>query len=175
MQYSLKFMVPTRLLHLKRSRSRSRPSAISSATVRDLAARLSRPSLAAGPALSGRGHGECRALAAPMARLQQKMQAAGTTGSAETSRHSPRDGLTAASRSPRCAGLSGHRIATTLARRAGYQRRDIRTTRLDRAHRCCSSAWKTTLQHRHAHRIPPQRPWSAPLIETGRGETIMIS
>jgi hypothetical protein len=27
-----------------------------------------------------------------MARLQQKMQAAGTTGSAETSRHSPRDG-----------------------------------------------------------------------------------
>jgi hypothetical protein len=39
-----------------------------------------------------RGRGECRELAAPMARLQQKTQAAVTTGSAETSRHSPHDG-----------------------------------------------------------------------------------
>ena len=39
-----------------------------------------------------RGHGECRALAAPMARLQQKKQAAVTTGSAENTRHSPRNG-----------------------------------------------------------------------------------
>jgi hypothetical protein len=45
--------------------------------------------------LKNRGRGECRELAAPMARLQKKMQAAGTTGSAETSRHSPRDGFTA--------------------------------------------------------------------------------
>ena len=30
-----------------------------------------------------------------MARLQQKMQAAGTTGSAENTRHSPRDGFNA--------------------------------------------------------------------------------
>jgi hypothetical protein len=34
-------------------------------------------------------------LAAPMARLQQKTQAAVTTGSAENTRHSPRDGFTA--------------------------------------------------------------------------------
>jgi len=40
-----------------------------------------------------RGRRECRELAAPMARLRKKMQAAGTTGSAETSRHSPRDGF----------------------------------------------------------------------------------
>jgi len=39
------------------------------------------------------GRGECRVLAAPMARLQQKTQAAGTTGSAETTRHSPRNGV----------------------------------------------------------------------------------
>jgi hypothetical protein len=45
--------------------------------------------------LKDRGRGECRELAAPMARLQKKMQAAGTTGSAETSRHSPHDGFTA--------------------------------------------------------------------------------
>ena len=35
------------------------------------------------------------ASAAPMARLQQKMQAAVTTGSAENIRHSPRDGVNA--------------------------------------------------------------------------------
>ncbi|WP_315742718.1 MULTISPECIES: hypothetical protein, partial [unclassified Bradyrhizobium] len=38
-------------------------------------------------------YGEGRELAAPMARLQKEKQAAVTTGSAETSRPSPRDGL----------------------------------------------------------------------------------
>jgi hypothetical protein len=47
---------------------------------------------------------------------------------------------TAASRSPRCAGLSGHRVRMMLSHQRGYQRRGIRTTRLDRAHQCCSSA-----------------------------------
>ena len=40
----------------------------------------------------GRGRRECRVLAAPMARLQQNAGGS-TTGSAETTRHSPRDGL----------------------------------------------------------------------------------
>ena len=44
-------------------------------------------------------------LAAPMARLQQKKQAAVTTGKAEAIRHSLRDGLAAYTRSPRSAGL----------------------------------------------------------------------
>ncbi|CCE05381.1 hypothetical protein BRAS3843_1380001 [Bradyrhizobium sp. STM 3843] len=41
------------------------------------------------------GRREGRELAAPMARLQQEKQAAVTTGSAETSRPSLRDGFTA--------------------------------------------------------------------------------
>ncbi|MGY3449091.1 hypothetical protein [Bradyrhizobium sp. USDA 4353] len=44
-------------------------------------------------------------LAAPMARLQKKKQAAVTTGSAENNRHSLRDGLHAYTQSPWCAGL----------------------------------------------------------------------
>ncbi|RTL97709.1 MAG: hypothetical protein EKK32_20265 [Bradyrhizobiaceae bacterium] len=66
-----------------------------------------------------------------MARLRKKMQAAGTTGSAETSRHSPRDGLHAYTQSPWCAGLSGHHCATLAHRRvipaSGY--RDAATSR----------------------------------------------
>ena len=54
-----------------------------------------RPSGAAACPLSeSRGRREGRALAAPVARLQKKMQAAGTTGSAETARPSPRNGFT---------------------------------------------------------------------------------
>jgi len=40
-----------------------------------------------------RGRRECRMLAAPMARLQQKKQAAVTTGKAGAIRHSLRDGF----------------------------------------------------------------------------------
>ena len=99
-----------------------------------------------------RGHGECRALAAPMARLRKKVQAAGTTSSAETSRHSPRDGFNG------CFAFSPVRrafwppCAMMLAHQRGYQRRDIRTTRLDRAHRCCSSAW---INHAATSTRPP--------------------
>ncbi|WP_316160909.1 hypothetical protein [Bradyrhizobium sp. SZCCHNRI20481] len=52
-------------------------------------------------ALSGnRGRREGRALAAPVARLRKKMQAAGTTGLAEHTRPSLRNGLTIYTRSP---------------------------------------------------------------------------
>ncbi|WP_315762181.1 MULTISPECIES: hypothetical protein [unclassified Bradyrhizobium] len=40
----------------------------------------------------------------------KKMQAAGTTGAAGSTRHSLRDGLTAYTWSPWCAGLSGHHV-----------------------------------------------------------------
>src|SRR4051812_22810875 len=40
----------------------------------------------------------------------KKMQAAGTTGSAENVRHPPRDGFNAYTWSPRCTGLFGHRV-----------------------------------------------------------------
>ncbi len=89
----------------------------------------------------------------------KKMQAAGTTGSAETSRHSPRDGFDGCfAFSPVLRAFWPPCAQCAFAHYAGHQRRDARTTRLDRAHRRCSSAWRTTLQHRHAHRIPPQRP-----------------
>jgi hypothetical protein len=45
-----------------------------------------------------------------LARLRKKMQAAGTTGSAETSRHSPRDGFNGCFAFSPCAGLVGHRV-----------------------------------------------------------------
>ena len=62
--------------------------------------------------LKERGRGECRVQAAPMARLQQKKQAAVTTGSARTSGIPRAMVLTAASCSPWCAGLvSHHRLA----------------------------------------------------------------
>ena len=99
--------------------------------------------------LEDRGRGECRELAAPMARLQKKMQAAGTTGSAETSRHSPRGWLERLLRVlPGAPGFLATVCATTRKRVArGYQRRDIRTTRLDRAHRAVRPRGSTTLQH----------------------------
>src|ERR1700759_4854639 len=54
-----------------------------------------------------RGRRECRALASPMARLQQVTQAAGTTGSAEHPAF-PARWVTAYTCSPWCAGLLGH-------------------------------------------------------------------
>jgi hypothetical protein len=48
-----------------------------------------------------RGRRECRELAAPMARLQNKKQAAVTTGSAKITRHSLRNGFTGYTYSPR--------------------------------------------------------------------------
>ena len=60
--------------------------------------------LLASPSQRG-GRRECRVQAAPMARLQQKKQAAVTTGKAGTSRHSLRDGFTAYTCAPRSPGL----------------------------------------------------------------------
>ena len=97
----------------------------------------SRPSSAtAMPCRKARGRGECRMLAAPMslkklARLQQKTQAAVTTGSAETTGIPRAMVLTPISCSPRCTGLVGHRARMMLLASArGYQRRGIRTIRL---------------------------------------------
>ena len=90
----------------------------------------SRPSSAISvPTRTARGRGECRMLAAPMARLQQRTQAAVTTGSAETTgipramvltliRDLPGDRLS-------CPRLR-QRAVSTLRR---HQHRDARTTR----------------------------------------------
>ena len=108
-----------------------------------------------------------------------KTQAAVTTGSAEASGIPRAMVLTAASRSPRCAGLFGHRVRQrAYPRCAGHQRRDARTTRLDRAHQRRSSA---RMNHA-ATSIRPPHPASTsvttakrPSCETGRGHTTMIS
>ncbi|MGY4304785.1 hypothetical protein ACVIJ6_002028 [Bradyrhizobium sp. USDA 4369] len=83
---------------------------------------------------TNRGRGEGRALAAPVARLRKRMQAAGTTGLAGHARPSPRDGFNgcfAFSLVHRACWPPCARCAHT--HRAGYQHRDIRTARLDRA------------------------------------------
>ncbi len=124
------------------------------------------------PPLRRRGHGECRALAAPMARLQKKSRRQSPQVQPRTPGIPRAMVLTAASRSPRCAGLSGHRIAQrACARCAGHQHRDARTTRLDRAHQRRSSA---RLSHAATSTRPPH-PASTfvttakrPSCETGR-------
>ncbi len=113
--------------------------------VRALQVRLSLP--------HKRGHREGRELAAPMARLQKKSRR-------QSPQVRPRHPglpcaivLTAASRSPRCAGLSGHRARQrACARCAGYLRRSIRTARLDRPHQARSS-FRTI----RVYRSPPLR------------------
>ncbi len=77
-------------------------------------AALMRPRCAACSLPQTRGRGECRALAAPMARLRKKVQAAGTTSSAETSRHSPRDGFPAYTFSPRGPAFLPPSLATLV-------------------------------------------------------------
>ena len=117
------------LLHFNRSRSRGA---------------FLRPSCTETCPLENRGHGECRELAAPMARQRKKMLAAGTTGSAETSRHSPRNGWNGCfAFSPVLRAFWPPSSALRIAhqRPTWHQRRDARTTRLDRAHRRRSSAW----------------------------------
>ena len=96
-----------------------------------------RPSFANIHPLTDRGRRECRELAAPMARLQKEKQAAVTTGSAETSRHSPRDGFNVYTYSPWCAGLLAtiprvmRGIITALTPASGCQ--DDTTSRPPRA------------------------------------------
>ncbi len=136
--------------------------------------RALRPSCSDRPPLRRRGHGECRALAAPMARLQKKSRRQSPQVQPRTPGIPRAMVLTAASRSPRCAGLSGHRIAQrACAPCAGHQRRDARTTRLDRAHRRRSSA---RLSHAATSTRPPH-PASTfvttakrPSCETGRAD-----
>jgi hypothetical protein len=108
----------------------------------------------------------------------KKMLAAGTTGSAETSRHSPRDGFNG------CFAFSLVRRACwppwrmMLSHQRGYQRRGIRTTRLDRAHLCRSSAW---INHAATSTRPPHPASTSvttakrPSCEAGRRELIMDS
>ncbi len=77
------------------------------------------------------GRREGRAPAAPVARLLKKMQAAGTTGSAEIARPSLRDGLhaymQASWRSGFLAAMRDNALAHIVRR---YQRRGIRTLQL---------------------------------------------
>ena len=80
------------------------------------------------PPCRRRGRGECRALAAPMARLQRKKQAAVTTGSAEL-RHSPRDGFHAYGALSSVRRLSGHRHRRGSSPPIWHQHRDAGTTR----------------------------------------------
>ena len=115
-------------------------------------------------AIEDRGRREGRELAAPMARLQKEKQAAVTTGSAETSRPSLRDGFTAYSAlSPGTGFLAParvmrwhHRVATTLARCA-----DISTGMSGPRGLTVRSRLFVRAKHhaatRYAHRIPPPR------------------
>ena len=79
-----------------------------------------------------RGRRECRMQAAPMAGLQQKKQAAVTTGKAGTTGIPCAMVLTAASCSPWSARLDSLHRLWTRHPRAWSQRRGIRTTRLGR-------------------------------------------
>ncbi|WP_210267907.1 hypothetical protein [Bradyrhizobium aeschynomenes] len=80
--------------------------------------RTSRPSFALSTALHIEGRREGRALAAPVARLLKKMQAAGTTGLAENARPSLRDGFDG------CFAFSPvHRLLATVARATRERRR----------------------------------------------------
>jgi len=88
-----------------------------------------------------------------MARLQQKTQAAGTTGSAGASRHSPRDGLRLIRDLPGVRALLAT-VALQIARKAWPQRRGIRTTRFRSSVPMSSPARSSRAAHLHVHRIP---------------------
>jgi len=75
-------------------------------------------------------------LAAPMARLQQKKQAAVTTGKAGTTGIPCAMVLTAASCSPWSAGLNSLHRPRARHPKTWSQRRGIRTTRLGRPRGC---------------------------------------
>src|SRR3569833_3496915 len=130
------------------------------------------------PSFSGIGHPpddrgcrEDRELASPMARLQQKTQAAGTTGSAWLSRPSLRDGVTTYTRSSRGPAVLPPSPAMMRwhHRRLGIssgmpEPRDF-TVAPDR-----SSARDTRAATRHAHRIPHPpsvTPAKRPLVGPG--------
>ena len=77
-----------------------------------------RPSCAPKDPLQEEGAGNAGCWPQPMARLQQETQAAVTTGSAETARHSPRDGFNAYGVLSRVNGLFCHpRLADSSSTR----------------------------------------------------------
>ena len=104
-------------------------------------------------ALIKQGRREGRALAAPVARLQKRKQAAVTTGLAEHARPSPRDGVTIYTRSPWGPAVlppsPQQFVIAGLASAPGCQDHAISPS-----HRDCSSAQETRAATRHAHRIP---------------------
>ena len=97
--------------------------------------RLFRPSLAVRPPSDDRGRGECRELAAPMARQRKKCW---RQVPQVQPRHPgiPRAMVLRLLRVlPGAPGLLATVCDNASTRCAGHQRRDARTTRLDRAHR----------------------------------------
>jgi hypothetical protein len=104
-------------------------------------------------ALDNRGRRKGRELAAPMARLQKKMQAAGTTGSAETSRPSLREWVTDYTRSPQGPAFLPLSLATlvesiaNLTPAPGCQ--DHTTSP--------SASMPYVNRHQRVHRSPPPR------------------
>jgi hypothetical protein len=93
-------------------------------------------------------------LAAPMARLQKKTQAAVTTGSADTAGIPRADGFT---------GLyvisPGTGSFAPVVRNARHEHRDLDTsTGMSGPHDFAVRAQPLVAQAAHVHRIPPQRP-----------------
>ena len=84
------------------------------------------------PPSVNRGRREGQASADACGPPAKEMQAAGTTGAAETTRPSLRDGLHAYTQSPWCAGLVGHHgpRGALAPSRTGHQHRGVRTLRL---------------------------------------------
>ena len=115
-----------------------------------------RPSLARQFTLSNRGRREDRVLAAPMAPVRRIVHGVGTTGSAETTRPSLRNGLTAYTYPPRCAGLVSHR------RRSDHHPSDLAPASGRQDHTISPSCPSRSSARKQAatptgHRIPPQR------------------
>ncbi|WP_315806191.1 MULTISPECIES: hypothetical protein, partial [unclassified Bradyrhizobium] len=125
-------------------------------------------------------YGECRVKASPMARLQQRKQAAVTTGSAGSSGIPCATVLTAASRSPRCAGLFGHRRPREAKPRRELDTsvgvsgpRDL-TVRIDAVRRRDEPAAASTRPPHPALNVRDDRDTS-PHIEAGWSEAYTIS
>jgi len=104
--------------------------------------------------LQDRGHREGRAPADAHGPPAKRMQAAGTTGAAEITRPSLRNGFNG------CFAISLVRRACwpplrmMLTHQRGHQHRGVRTTRLDRACIAVRPREKAHAASTHAHRIP---------------------
>ena len=116
--------------------------------------------LPVGSSLHGRGRRECRALAAPMARLRKKMQAAGTTGQPRHPGIPCAMALRLTSRSPQGPAFLPLSSARRLKHRSPTwpQHREARTTRLDRAHQTVRPHGRPTLQFDAPTASRAQRP-----------------